>query len=238
MGLQKVPVKYFFKTFSSRATLHAMPSKTTNRLRRTRGADHVETPLVPVAKRRRGRPEIELEPEMLAVADYMARQGATVPEIAEELGVSPALLYTWYAKYPEFLEAVKGGRIAFDQRVLSALGQRAVGYSYETEKVFSNGFRAKVVEHVPADVGAAINWLVNRHPGWRRGDNVAQDAVDAVAPLAGALPDTRQLAMAALALLVGASAPQQTIDVTPTDTSYDTMGEEPDFDDRDPDFDL
>jgi hypothetical protein len=125
-----------------------------------------------------------------------------------------------------------------DDRVERSLLQTATGFTYKSEKVFSNGFRAIVHEHVPPNPAAQMNWLRNRR-NWRAGDNVAQDAVDAVAPLAGALPDTRQLAMAALALLVGASAPQQTIDVTPNnDTSYDTMGEEPEFDDRDPDFDL
>jgi len=183
---------------------------------------------------------------MVAIANYMARNGATVPEIAKELGVSERKVYDWYKEHPEFLQSVKEGRLTFDQRVLSSLGQRAVGYTYETEKVFSNGFRATVTEHVPADVGAAINWLVNRQ-GWRRGDNVVQDAMDATATApAGEPPNTRQLALAAMALLGAAvhqpepDAKHQTVDVTPSRV-YDAdpnETEEPDDDTDDPDFDI
>ena len=53
-----------------------------------------------------------------------------------------------------------------------SLYQKAVGYSFSTEKVFcTNGVVTKVptVEHVPPEAGAAMNWLCNRRPEkWRQ----------------------------------------------------------------------
>lgn len=64
-----------------------------------------------------------------------------------------------------------------DDRVERSLYQRAIGYTFDAEKVFcSNGriARAAVVEHVPPDIGAAKLWLTNRRPDkWR--DKVATE---------------------------------------------------------------
>lgn len=224
-----------------------MPSKITNRLSRTRGADHQPPDLVPVAKRRMGRPEIEVHPEMVRIACVMARYGATDVEIAQELGISERAFYDVCSREPEFLQAIKEGKDAIDDRVERSLLQTATGFTYETEKVFSNGFRAKVHERVLPNPGAQMHWLRNRR-NWRAGDNVVQDAIDAATPTDASAPaDTRTLAMAALALLGAALAPQaspeprQTIDGVvnqPTIDDEDDMDEEPVYDDRDPDFDI
>ena len=48
------------------------------------------------------------------------------------------------------------------------LYHRAVGYSYDSEKIFSNGERIQYREHVPPDVTAQMFWLKNRRPDeWR-----------------------------------------------------------------------
>jgi hypothetical protein len=53
------------------------------------------------------------------------------------------------------------------------LYQRAVGYSFESEKLHYDKDRAKwmrttIIEHVPPDVTACIYWLKNRDPEhWR-----------------------------------------------------------------------
>ena len=75
-----------------------------------------------------------------------------------------------------FSEAVIAGKDKADARVERALFGRAVGYTHESEKVFMNKgkiVRAKVTEHVPADTGAALNWLKNRKPdAWREKSEV------------------------------------------------------------------
>jgi hypothetical protein len=59
-----------------------------------------------------------------------------------------------------------------DARVERSLYSRAVGYSFNSEKVFCNKegevTRVPIVEHVPPDVTACIFWLKNRDPAhWR-----------------------------------------------------------------------
>lgn len=91
--------------------------------------------------------------------------------MAEFFDVDTATIYRWKYAHQDFCDAVKAGKEQADERVARALFNRAVGYSFESEKVFqSNGkiIRAQIVEHVPPDPGAAMNWLKNRRPGeWR-----------------------------------------------------------------------
>ena len=65
-----------------------------------------------------------------------------------------------------------------DDRVERSLYHRAVGYSFESEKIFHHQgevVRVPIIEHVPPDVGAAMSWLKNRRPDkWR--DKVAASA--------------------------------------------------------------
>jgi hypothetical protein len=65
-----------------------------------------------------------------------------------------------------------------DQRVERSLYQRAVGYNYESVKIFMPANRskpvyAKYIEHVPPDVTACIYWSKNRMPDrWRDQQNI------------------------------------------------------------------
>jgi hypothetical protein len=138
----------------------------------------------------------------------MARFGATDVEIADALGIVESRFYVWMNQYPEFKEAVRAGKELFDDRVENSMGRRAVGYTYKTEKVFSNGFRATVHEHIPPDVGAGTNWLVNRKRWSRRTETEIIVPEAAAAP--GDAPSTRQLALAAIALLSAASYDAET----------------------------
>lgn len=118
----------------------------------------------------RGRPA-SYRPEFAAQAAKLCALGATDYEMAEFFDVDTATIYRWKYAHQDFCDAVKAGKEQADERVARALFNRAVGYSFESEKVFqSNGkiIRAQIVEHVPPDPGAAMNWLKNRRPGeWR-----------------------------------------------------------------------
>ena len=64
------------------------------------------------------------------------------------------------------------GKAEADDRVERSLYSRAVGYSFNSEKIFCNKdgevTRVPIVEHVPPDVTAQIFWLKNRDPArWR-----------------------------------------------------------------------
>lgn len=109
----------------------------------------------------RGRPT-DYTDDLLHAVKLMLQGGATIPEIATALDVNQETVHMWMIHHPEFAEAISRGREQVDDRVETSLYQRAIGYTYETEKVFANGTRMKVREHVPPDVGAATMWLKNR----------------------------------------------------------------------------
>ena len=119
-----------------------------------------------VAARPVGRP-LDYKPEYAATARLLCRRGATRFDLSLEFGVHTATVATWAVKYEEFGTAMKDGRAAFDDSVERSLAERAIGYSYTSEKIFcTNGMVTRVVttEHVPPDPGAAKIWLTNRRP--------------------------------------------------------------------------
>jgi len=119
-----------------------------------------------------GRPTKYL-PEHAARAAELTDGGATNREVARALGISESTLHLWRAEHPEFSDALKMGKEAADERVISSLYRRAVGYSFDAVKIFMPAGAPKpihtdYVEHVPPDVTAAIFWLKNRRrEEWR-----------------------------------------------------------------------
>lgn len=117
-----------------------------------------------------GRPT-SYKPEYAAQAAKLCEMGATDIELADFFGVATSTIYEWRNRNAEFSEAVIAGKDAADARVERAFFNRAVGYTYESEKIFNNAgeiLRAPTREHVPPDPGAALNWLKNRKPDkWR-----------------------------------------------------------------------
>jgi hypothetical protein len=123
-----------------------------------------------------GRPP-DYREEFATQAEKLCLLGATDYELADFFEVSTRTIYRWKNTHEEFCQAVKVGKEKSDDRVERALFNRAVGYSFESEKVFQfQGaiIRADTVEHVPPDPGAAMNWLKNRKPDvWR--DKIVQE---------------------------------------------------------------
>jgi hypothetical protein len=107
-------------------------------------------------------------PEMCAQARKLFTKGWIDVEVAEFLEVHVETLRLWRAQYSEFAEACKLGKAVVDDRVEEALVKRALGYELPSEKVHfdkdGNVSRAKVIEHIPPDPKAAMNWLKNRRP--------------------------------------------------------------------------
>jgi len=99
--------------------------------------------------------------------------GATDAEIAHFFDVSVPTLSSWAAIHEDFGAALQMGGAVADERVERSLYHRAVGYSYESEKILYDAkrgevIRASIVVHVPPDVKAQIFWLKNRDPkNWR-----------------------------------------------------------------------
>lgn len=118
-----------------------------------------------------GRPT-SYKPEFAEQARKLVKLGAVDFELADFFDVSTRTIYRWKHEHEEFCQAVnEDAKDLADERVRRSLFNRAIGYSFETEKVFQfqgEIIRAKTVEHVPPDSGAAMNWLKNRKPDeWR-----------------------------------------------------------------------
>lgn len=117
-----------------------------------------------------GRPT-NYKAEYAKQAQKLCELGATDFELADFFDVDTRTIYRWKNTHTKFCQAVIVGKEKSDQRVERALYNRAVGYSFESEKIFHHQgqiTRAPFVEHVPPDPGAAFNWLKNRQPeDWR-----------------------------------------------------------------------
>lgn len=111
------------------------------------------------------------QPEFAAQAAKLCKLGATDRELADFFGVCEATINNWKAEFPEFLESLKIGKEAADNRVEQSLYRRALGYSHDAVKILQAGgevVNAPYVEHYPPDTTACIFWLKNRKPAdWR-----------------------------------------------------------------------
>src|SRR5262249_55666763 len=129
-----------------------------------------------------GRP-IAYQRAFADIARAMAKLGATDYEIAEELCVVTSTVWRWRSKHPDFCSALIEGKDFFDDRVERALAQKAVGYTYNSEKVMQfegQVVRADIVEHIPPDVSAIKLWLSNRRPDkWREKQEVTVTGAEA-----------------------------------------------------------
>ncbi|CDO34317.1 hypothetical protein [Novosphingobium sp. KN65.2] len=117
-----------------------------------------------------GRPTAYRE-EFAVQAEKLCALGATDLELADFFQVDVRTIYRWKHTHDEFCQALKVGKDVLDDRVERSLYQRAVGYSFNSEKVFhfqGHITRAETIEHVPPDPGAALSWLKNRRGDkWR-----------------------------------------------------------------------
>jgi hypothetical protein len=110
-------------------------------------------------------------------AEKLCALGATDEDLANFFEVGIRTIANWKSQHEDFLQALKGGKTEADDRVERSLYQRAVGYTFDSEKVFNNKgeiVRAQTREHCPPDVTAQIFWLKNRRPeDWRDKSEVA-----------------------------------------------------------------
>ncbi len=116
------------------------------------------------------------KPEYVNQAEKLCAMGATDAEIARFFNVSVPTLSSWAAIHEDFGAALQKGGAVADATVERSLYQRAIGYSYESEKIIGEVIRAPIVVHVPPDVKAQIFWLKNRDPkNWRDRREVGMD---------------------------------------------------------------
>lgn len=130
-----------------------------------------------------GRPT-KYKEEFSKQAEKLCLLGATDMELADFFEVSDRTIYRWQTQHPGFCQSLKAGKSEADDRVERSLYHRAVGYTFQSEKIVtvsmgnnqgSSVERVPVLEHVPPDTTAMIFWLKNRRAGdWR--DKIEMDA--------------------------------------------------------------
>lgn len=105
------------------------------------------------------------------MAKKACEAGFTDKEIGDLFGVCETTINKWKLDFVEFREALKAGKDVPDDRVERSLYHKAIGYSFDSEKIFQfqgDIVRAKSLEHVPPDTTACIFWLKNRRKDvWR-----------------------------------------------------------------------
>lgn len=119
---------------------------------------------------KKGRPS-DYDKSYCKQAERLCLLGATDGELADFFEVDVRTIYRWKAVHEDFSQALKAGKQAADDRVERSLYQRAVGYSYDTVKIFNNLTGPTIVpyrELVPPDPTSCIFWLKNRRKDeWR-----------------------------------------------------------------------
>lgn len=117
-----------------------------------------------------GRPS-KYKPEYVEQARKLCELGATERELADFFEVGERTLLRWRNANQEFADAVRIGKERADARVEQSLYRKALGYTFDSVKIFQHQgavVEARYVEHVPPDTVACIFWLKNRKPReWR-----------------------------------------------------------------------
>ena len=76
-----------------------------------------------------------LEEENLMLLECWARDGYTLQDICNRIGIAMSTLTAWRKQYPEIDKALKNGREIVDYKVENALLKSALGYKTKEVKV-------------------------------------------------------------------------------------------------------
>ncbi|MDO9271374.1 MAG: helix-turn-helix domain-containing protein [Methylobacter sp.] len=117
-------------------------------------------------KNKGGRPST-YKPEYAELAYNYCLLGATDDQLAVFFNVTRSTISAWKNKKPQFLEALKRGKVVADANVASALYRRATGYSHLESHISNYQGEITLTEltkNYPPDTTACIYWLKNRQP--------------------------------------------------------------------------
>lgn len=153
-------------------------------------------------RRKPGTVDKWLEEDGLMLIECWSRDGYTIEDIANKIGVNQKTLYDWRTQYPEIEAALRNGREIIDYKVENALLKSALGYKKKEVKVITTMRYGKVVETVKEvteseqapNVNAIQTWLYNRQrEKWRNmnaktnmfEDMVEDDTIEVIVRRAG-----------------------------------------------------
>jgi hypothetical protein len=132
--------------------------------------------------------EIEYQKaNMVGIKTLIAEEHYEDKFVCKVLGISPQVWLQWQKLHPEFKQALKDWKKLATKQIERKLFERAVGYDYESEKLFCYEgvvVRAETVEHVPPDIAAVKMWLTNQSNGeWKDKVEASVDATGTLAEL-------------------------------------------------------
>lgn len=101
----------------------------------------------------------------------LAREGLTIEQIADKIGVSDRTIYFWQKKNDKLFQSIKDAKMIPDQMVIAALFSIAVGYTKVIPRstvAFGQVIDYEETMHIPPDIRAIQFWLSNRQGAdWR-----------------------------------------------------------------------
>lgn len=120
-----------------------------------------------------------LEDDNLMLLACWARDGLTLTQIAERIGIHLDTFADWRREYPEIGKAVSRGKEIVDYMVENALLKRALGYKTKEVKVtigkknvggeFYEVLKETTEKELAPDVTACLAWLNNKKfDVWKR----------------------------------------------------------------------
>ena len=120
-----------------------------------------------------GRPRIAYDSEFhCLLVEGLLRRALTEAETAEEMDISLTTLKTWKKTYPEFMTAVKKGKMPVNYQIENSMIKIATGFEYDEIKTYMSeteeGKKIKRVEKItkyyPPSSDAGKFLLKNRMP--------------------------------------------------------------------------
>lgn len=122
----------------------------------------------------------------LLLLESWARDGYTMMDISNKIGIDNDVFLRWKDRYPEIREAVSKGKELVDYQVENALLKSALGYKTQEVKVTTTMRYGKVVEtvkevldkEVAPNVSAIQMWLYNRQKDKWKNMNAAKNVFD------------------------------------------------------------
>ena len=118
-----------------------------------------------------------ITPEGLLKIEGWARDGLTMQQIADNMGVGRKTLNNWMIRFPVLATCIRRGKDVPDRHVENALYKRAIGFEYDEVTYNGDGEVVKrVTKLVLPDTTAQIFWLKNRKPDvWRDRHEIVKD---------------------------------------------------------------
>lgn len=118
-------------------------------------------------------------PEGLLLIKAWSRDGYSLGDIEQKIGVSPNTFIKWRKNYPDIEEALREGKELVDYKVENALLKRALGYKItEVKQIMNINKRSgkltvdkveRTEKEVLPDPTSIAIWLNNRKPDqWKR----------------------------------------------------------------------